>query len=423
MSHLKDNYIKIGKISSKKRTFLFPILLSIIAFSLPIETLLPYYFEIRSHVFYLSIFALLLIIYYWKYTITYLSRVRGLIIVVISFLLNISIYLINPIYKNDEYLLIFQLILLSIFFISISDKPNWRKKIIEYFWIGWTILVFLSIYFYVDGDTVSRFYNQIGSERIISILGFSAIQHGTQISTGLLVTLILAFNEHSKKKRYLYIFSGIIGSLALFLTSSRSSIFSFIITILFFILLEVGTKKSKFIKKNLFSITFTLFGVFIIFTQTEIGNNLLNSFTSRFDLFITVGDIGGRDIIYNAALDYLYRNPNILFLGVGQGNSQYVIARYLNSYESVIDLHNYYLRMLFEGGLISFMFFMIGLILILKRGWDWYKFSGESYYFFPLILLLIIAFTGRPFHYKIMWFFLAFSSMTPMVCKNKQNRL
>jgi O-antigen ligase len=83
------------------------------------------------------------------------------------------------------------------------------------------------------------------------------------------------------------------------------------------------------------------------------------------------------------------------------------------------DVHNYYLRMLMDGGVLGFMLLLIGIFLIVRKGWRWYRESGEGAYFLPLVYLLVASFAGRALQYKIGWFFLAMNAVVPHVLSTR----
>lgn len=389
---------------------LFPWVLAVIVFSLPLETLLPHYFGIRSHVYYLTILALALSALYLKQLVQNFSRSKGLLLLFLSFFWTILIYFLSPFHYNSEYVLLVQQILFCFLLLYIANSPVWRIRLIWLYWAGWVLLCIISLQYYLAGNVDTVDYSKLGIERIIGVLSFSAAQHGAQIATGFMVALILFFNQKKSFTKALLFGSLLLGSIVVIMTASRTAVISLLLTIITYFLVEVEQKRNKFIQANLVPIITLLLGMFFVFSQTDTGSSLMNPFIKRINLTVQTGDTTGRSNLAWAAWELAKENP---ILGIGQGNSVLAMGRYSIGHSMGVDVHNYYLRMLVEGGWVGLTLFLTGLFLIVRQGWRWYQFSGESFYFYPLLLLLIIAFGGRPFHYKILWFFFAFNALTP----------
>lgn len=127
----------------------------------------------------------------------------------------------------------------------------------------------------------------------------------------------------------------------------------------------------------------------VIVNAGSISDRLVDSFES--------GDLAGRDKIWSAALEVIYKNP---FIGVGEAGYFQEIRKITGRY---IDTHNLILYIFATGGIISLTLFLF-----------FYKnlFVNAFYYFrrqdvLPIVLLLNVTLialkTGGALTYMIMW--------------------
>lgn len=413
-----DREIKRGT-NFSNRGEIFPWILASIVFSLPLETLLPHYFNTRSHVYYLSIIALLFSLLHINQLILNFNRSKGLLLIILSFSWTILVYYLNPSsYDNGEIVLIVQLILFCLMLLFVADKQIWRTRLIWMYWLGWVILCVLSIQFYLAGNVYIYSYRELDIERVIGVLGFSAAQYGSQLAAGFMVAFILFLRQEKSFKKVLLFGSVMLGAVATLLTASRTSVISLLLAIGMYFIVEVGRQRNKFIRENVATIFALLLSLFVIFTQTKLGSSLMDPFVIRLNQTIQTGDTTGRTELAFAAWELTKENP---IFGIGKGNAGFAMSRYSPSHPLGVDVHNFYLKMLVEGGGVGLFLFAVGLYLVVRQGWRWYQFSGESIYFYPLLVLLIIAIGGRPFHYKILWFFLACNTLTPYIDMSKSS--
>jgi O-antigen ligase len=157
----------------------------------------------------------------------------------------------------------------------------------------------------------------------------------------------------------------------------------------------------------IFLFIFSLLVVFLTISQTELGSNLFESNLTRIES-IQEGNVGARDRLWMGSIQVAMKNP----LGVGSNNSLIFLSEEIG-FGGLIDAHNYYLRILMEGGFIGFIAFIWGIKFIIQEGWRWMQKSGDATFFFPFIFILFVALSGVNFHLKIAWFFLAMNAVTP----------
>jgi len=396
--------------SDRQKPKLYLFILSVIAFSIPLETLLPHYFGMRSHIFYLSALGMALAVLVIPTLLRKFFSASGLLLITVAFVWTITIYFVYPVRTNNEYELVVQLILSGVMFIYVADDVSYRDRFIKLYWGGWFILCVLSLQQYLSGQAEVATLRVLDIERVMGILSFSPAQHGAQVAAGLCVAIILTMRQPRGWGKAFMFGSVLLGSTVVLMTSSRTAVVSLVLTMLLYVFVEFGQNKSEFIRSNMTLLVVMVFGSLLVLTQTS----FLDSFLVRITRTFTEGDTTGRTELAQAALELYKQNP---ILGIGQGNSIAAIGPYLLYHPEGVDLHNYYLKMLVEGGIISFPALMLGLLLVIRRGWKWYRCSGEAVYFFPLILLLIISLGGRTFHYKVLWFFLVFTALTPPMNK------
>lgn len=398
-------------------------LLSIITFSLPLEGITTYYLpgRVRSFTFYLMVLAAGLAFLRLPYFMSQFFKNLGLPLISIVYFYMTLLYLLNPIVKNAPTQLLVQLLILAGIFTYIADDKQIRSQLMWSYYIGWCILVLLSIYEFQTGNVDLKVRGDV--VRVENLIGYSANQHARQVGVGIILSLALITEDKINNILKLAIAGFMaVGSLALLLGGSRSTLFVTIgvsIAILFYQLLKPFFYHQKPVHKNktiqTFLIAVALLGVYFALTETSLGNTLLRSNISRLEE-IQEGKVGKRDVLWTSSLKAAWDYP----LGVGSNNSLHYVAQESKLDTELIDSHNYYLRILVEGGIFGFVLFMVALGLILRSGWKWTLMSGNSVYIFCFIFMLLVSISGINFHLKITWFFLAMNAVTPPLVKQQK---
>jgi O-antigen ligase len=201
---------------------------------------------------------------------------------------------------------------------------------------------------------------------------FAINQHPSYLSMYVLISIFISFESYLDKsirliRRILWLINGIFLSTSIYFLSSRFGLLTLIILIPLYLGFN-SYKNIKFIKW--FGIALVL-GILILVIRTNerVKINMIqiseNSFVQK----------DGRLSIWNAALQPIRHN---LFFGVGIGD---VKTELMNEYrlrgdKDLIDnhynVHNQYLEILLEGGIIGIILFLMIMLLmfyiaILKR--------------------------------------------------------
>lgn len=396
-------------------------LLSVIAFSLPIEGITTYYLPagVRSFTYYLMILAAGIAFLRLPYFLGQFFSNFGFPLIAIVYFYITVLFIFNPIVDSAPTVLLIQLLVLAGIFTYVADDSRIRNQLMWAYYLGWCLLVLLSVYEFQTGNVDLNVRGDV--VRIENLIGYSANQHARQIGVGIILSLAL-ITENRVSSVAKFAIAGFIGigSIALLLGGSRSTLFITIavsIMIMFYktfiptLRHQEPVHRDKVVQTLLIAIA--LLAIYFALTETSVGNTLLQSNFGRLQE-IQEGKIGKRDVLWASALEVAWEHP----LGVGSNNSLYFIGQKVG-FASLIDTHNYYLRMLVEGGFAGFAIFMVGIWLIFWKGWIWAIQSGESVFLFCLLFMLLVSLSGINFHLKITWFFLAMNAVTPALQNGK----
>ena len=150
--------------------------------------------------------------------------------------------------------------------------------------------------------------------------------------------------KKGKLRNVIFLFIGIY---ALFLTSKRGMIVATVIAIMFTILIASKLKLKQILKHAVIFAVFCGIGLFILFNTQ---NNIINKVTSLSES----GDISnGREVFWAAGIRMFEENP---VFGLG-----------MNTMDSTLGdmVHNVYIQLLSEGGIVGFTLFMLAFIFTL----------------------------------------------------------
>jgi len=237
------------------------------------------------------------------------------------------------------------------------------------------------------------FYAKVGNVRLAGLMG-NPNYFGYMIFINIL--LISYYNQFFKN--WLYMILHIILLCGVLLSFSRTSIAAILIFYLLFFLPRIGM-----LKGGAGVILFIFIGVSLF--KSELFIDMLNY---RLENLIS-GDGSGRYDIWRLGFDYATDSVARFFIGVG-GNGFYLIGDKIGVTNTV---HNSFLRLFFELGLMGVISFFVFIALIVKSA-----IKGDSYYFFCSITAIMINWIGNDFFLvKETWLFLAIM----FVVKNKCN--
>ena len=382
----------------------FKFVLYAIALSLPAEGLID--LAGRTPTFFLSIVAAGIALFRLPGILKNVGKSKGMLLVMFAFFFAIALYFYNPIREHNEIVPMIQRIILTCLFLYFADLGSFRQRTIELYWYGWLLLVTYSVIQVLAGNV--RSITLLEDVTRIYVPGYSLGEHSAQVVTGLVLSFPMLFRPQTPPKRALLLVGLALGSLSMFISANRSGFLGLLAALALWLVLRgfVRRSLSQTLVSRAVTLVLMIIGVYVAFTQTSFGPEMLDTMFIRLNQTFVEGRTSRRDELFIIGLDLATRNP----IGIGYGNSMGMVAQYQGV---EMDIHNQYLRMLIDGGIVGFLIFGTGVGLIVKNGWDWYRASGDDY-FFPMIFLLLFAATVAGFHYKITWFFLGMNAITPL---------
>ncbi len=153
----------------------------------------------------------------------------------------------------------------------------------------------------------------------------------------------------------------------IFVSNSRTAIIALILVLFVSVLQSVNLKR-----KRLFStIGVSVFILLFVFNFTSVGSkandkiqtsfSTINSFIS--DYYIDKSSIGSRQKIMSNALIEVTENE---FLGSGIGASEYSQLKYGKPNGKITSIHNYWLEILIDGGILICLAFILWYIVLIR---------------------------------------------------------
>ncbi len=206
---------------------------------------------------------------------------------------------------------------------------------------------------------------------------------------------VIFFSKYLNEKKISYLFWVLMGIICLLFTFTRIAYASILIS--FGILLI----KHKRIKVLVSIIILLSLGFLILLPQISAG--LENASTRETGLF--------RLYIYGSALASIYASVSNFLFGIGLGTSRLVTSQILGMglfYSSTGEalgyaLHNYYLLIMVETGLLGFLVWGTLNIKIFK---NIKQIKDNSYLMVLFILILFTSFTDMGYSYLLLFFFI-----------------
>ncbi|MFH1186651.1 MAG: O-antigen ligase family protein [Candidatus Levyibacteriota bacterium] len=229
-----------------------------------------------------------------------------------------------------------------------------------------------------NGQTPGIANASLGGELVLRAYG--TFPHPNVLAGFLVVFMAVILTSMTKEKgaRLFYYWTAlVVGTLALFLTLSRTSIIVWVFAMIFILLLKKG-----FGKKTNLALILTIILILSFF--------LLSPLLLRFT-HITFEDpsIYDRRILFDAGVAMFFKNP---VLGVGFNNFLVNLPVFIKniSLHFLQPVHNIYLLILVETGIFGFLAFLSLLFLTFRK-------IGKKSVFFPAFLIII--FIGLFDHY------------------------
>lgn len=310
--------------------------------------------------------------------------------------------------------------MLSTFFIStfigyyLTTKEDLIKalNIIEFFAF---IFGVIAVYEMITGDY--RFVSEINADFYdrrtagISIIGYripiSVFGNPNGYSMFLIFAIFISFSLSKINKfwasKLISIILTIFFVFLLISTQSRSGFIGLLIGISMYVLLtlkHIGLKK-----------------IFCLFVIVSVGTYIYSPWLlDQIDLYnalITVDmESSGSDYVrINLIKNGLYFLYNSLFLGVGLGNIEYLMANNaIYPTYGIVNIHNYWMEMLVSSGIFLFTFYMV---VYLKNLWWLLRYSliyqnsdmrSLSTCFFCLLMAFPVASLGSSSLFASEWF-------------------
>lgn len=353
------------------------------------------------------LFSLVFLPFILKQPLKFKLSKTGLILVflfmIIVFLTSITLspfYGFNSVFIN--YFFAFYVFFLGYF---LSKRLN-SFKILKIFQsiiiLIYIVVLIKSIYYY---ETITYFLkNPYGHPSIYYIYGGGPNLEATWI------TLCSLFFLNRKRLFYFSIlFSFIISAIY----ASRISIIMVVLVYIFYFVSNRPTKNERRIILSFFVISSLTFGYYIIHKLSDLY---------VIERFLNIGDkveggSQGRLMLYNAfAESFTYKS----MFGVGSGNAIPYIERTLNLSFREDNLHNYYLQVLLEFGIIGLLIFLLIVIDLVKKNIQ-LKFSNPFGLFVLCYLIgCLIQFRGAE---VMFWFCLGLFYGTYYLNDKSQRKL
>ncbi len=296
---------------------------------------------------------------------------QGMILAALLSFLNAR-YMVLSIYEFKKYILVFIIIIYLFFNMRHISQ---LKYIIYMLFIGIICSSIVGILQYKTGTSLGfsvlgetqEFFSQrivgsISTIRRVSGLMLHANMFGIYLAMCLPIAYSLSFaNLPYRDKMFPFVVT-VIGTVALVLTFSRASLISFCFGMLFFCLVK---RRKLFSNSNIIFLFIYLFAVVIICILW--GGKIVDRF-----LHSPPEQLNYRFLLNTAAIKMILSHP---FLGVGLNN--FTAQLELFSYDKIIPLarypvHNFYLLIMAETGIFSFVAFILFSLFAVKSGIESY---------------------------------------------------
>ena len=344
----------------------------------------------------------------------------SLIIFEASYMMGI-ITLSSPVLPAYVRLLAFSLTILSV----IIDKKIYRNSFIVLFGL-WAVYYFMIQFLFGKGTTdrsgifilcwfqcgyIITFYCGLHSDKIIRILKYffmiiffegiyiilskstlfqndisSSIESNIQknLIFWVLCTVPAIFLIRKETLKTILLF---IALLLCLLMSKRSALIAILlISALYFYYSNLSKNKKNNALKRLFIIVIFSLGIFY-FTKSRKFPDLLEVNIERFS---SVGEDkgSGRMLIWNDVLNRLSNNESLeWFVGNGMGSSQSKTLYRTTS-------HNDFLTLLFEFGILSVGFYLVFILLLIKRLFKLYRSNSYLFMAYASASIIIVVLSG-----------------------------
>lgn len=307
-------------------------------------------------------------------------------------------------YSGDSFGYIIYYFFGIIYMFYFSKNIESITKIVKFYYIGTIIFTLFTLLSFLFGSVYLKVINFLyGGTPVYSIIVdlFSWNEHSGiagqtgynafTISIGIIISFVkiieyFKFNGKINKK-FLIIF--LLQIISLFLCSKRAILLYSLTTIVFLVPICVNLKKKKNLSRLLFVCIIILFvGSFSINYFEPFGNVFAKN-----SYYLSKGDIfNGRLPLYTQAIQLFKENP---LFGIG-------IKRFYLLNELNLDVHNVYLQLLAENGIIGFSIIIFSFIyMFFKTKGAINKSDNNSLIYISLgiqLFFLLYALSGNTFY-------------------------
>lgn len=217
---------------------------------------------------------------------------------------------------------------------------------------------------------------------------YGTFSHPNVLAGYLLITTLFLFIRFLQSKHILYLFTIILGTIALFVTLSRTAILLWIISLPLIMLWE---HKKKIMSILFSSLCFLFFILLIIFSSVLYGR--------FFSIFSDSEDISLRLQLGKAAFSMIAQHP---LFGVGLNNFLPNLPYYVHqvSFAQLQPVHNIFLFIAAETGIIGGILFCL-LFIFAFRSIVVNYILDKSFYLWVGISLSTIILIGQIDHYFV----------------------
>lgn len=287
----------------------------------------------------------------------------------IILILMMIVYLVNNYYvEQGKWQYIF-LYLVTLFFVLFSKGiEGWISKVLWIFKYGYIFYAICTIYFYLDGnfylthvirlfpdniDKLLIFYNNGWAAGLTNHYSTNAIF--LACGTMLIFTKLLCDNRNKFDIILL-----LISVVALLLTAKRAHIIFVIMSIFLLYYLYSSNRPKDRVIKVIFVIILSIFiGIILVYLFPTLG-----SFVNRFYETINDGNITqDRDKYWAIALELFKENK---LIGIGWNQFLPSSTSYITYLSVGVNVHNVYIQLLTESGIIGFAIYMLWFLLVYR---------------------------------------------------------
>ena len=354
-------------------------------------------------------FPMLIILFFYVFLIKKKFEFKRIFLILFPIIyLFFSSFISQGKYISFRYTIFFTVFILLALILSKFD--NWHNTFINSIMFISYIFVIVTIFAYFFNDIyIKIFFNLFSNESKIVMKRF--MRNGAQVgltnqtaNNGFLISiglsLLLAKIGKQKGKIFFYL-SILLYILALLMTLKRSFIIANIIAFLFVYYIEYKFSGKKIKKMFLFIFGISLLIIILLIIQSFFP--IINVMLERFTLSSNLNNFSsGRFSIYSSAIQLFKENP---VFGTGINTGAFILDNRLGGWK-IQQVHNVYIQLLMELGLIGTFIFLFVMILVFLKSYKilkkYYFVEKEIVYKLKVSIYvqtfwLIYCFFGNPF--------------------------